>query len=296
MVTNLDRISNKAKTGSNMAKRFEGQFDGHDQTELFFQTWTPENIRGVLIITHGLAEHSECYHPLAKALSDDGWLVYGWDMRGHGRSEGKRGYVRHLSQYVDDLEIFHQMIKKKHPQVNLVFFGHSMGGLVTLRYLESKRTEYAALCLSSPAVGLTQQVPKFKEKLAVIANRWMPTLTMYNEIKYENLTRDEAMVKSYRSDALRHDKISPGLFLSMVESFGPVLETAGEIKNPVLMQLAGEDRIVSTEASRTLFERLPNKKNQLIVYAESFHEVFNDRDRDKAVVDLKKFVNPYLGA
>lgn len=279
-----------------MPQRFEGQFDGHDQTELFFQTWTPDNVRGVMILTHGLAEHSECYHPLAKALCDDGWLVYAWDLRGHGRSEGKRGFVRHLSYYVDDLECFYQLIRKKHPDVNLAFFGHSMGGLVTLRYLQSKKPNYSALALSSPALGLSVAVPKIKEALAHVAVRWMPTLTMYNEIKYEDLSRDEDMLKSYRADALRHDKISPGLFLSMVESFPLALENAGEIKAPVILQLAGDDRLVSTQAAREFFERLPNKKNQMIVYPESLHEVFNDLDRDKAVADLKKFLNPYLGA
>lgn len=280
-----------------MPQRFEGHFEGHDQTELFFQTWVPENIRGVLIITHGLAEHSECYHPLAKALCDDGWLVYAWDMRGHGRSEGKRGYAPHISSFVADLEIFAQFVKQKHGDVNLVFFGHSLGGLVTLRYLEgSNAVEYAALALSSPATGLSIKVPKIKESIAHLAMKWLPTLTMYNEVRYEDLTRDEEMVRSYRADTLRHDKISPGIFLGMVESFPLVLENADRIKCPVFMQLAGDDRMVSTEASRTLFDRLPNKKSQLIVYPESLHEVFNDLDREQVLADLKKFLNPYLGA
>ena len=154
-----------------MSQRFEGQFEGFDQTELFFQTWTPEKIRGVLLLTHGLAEHSECYHNLARTLSDDGWLVYAWDMRGHGRSEGKRGYVANISNFVDDLGNFHKLVAAKHPNENLVFFGHSLGGLVTMRFLETRKVDYAALALSSPCVGLSIPVPKFKEKLALIAKR-----------------------------------------------------------------------------------------------------------------------------
>jgi alpha-beta hydrolase superfamily lysophospholipase len=278
------------------SQRFEGQFRGHDQTELFFQTWTPEKVRGVFIITHGLAEHSECYHPLAKVLVEDGWQVYGWDLRGHGRSEGKRGYVKDLSQFIDDLEVFHNMVVKKSAGHNIVMFGHSLGGLITTRYLESKKSNYAALCLSSPGFGLSVKVPMVKEKLARIAINWFPTITMYNEIKYEDLSHLEEMQKYYRADNLRHDKISPGLFLGMVENFPLALENAGEITQPVLMQLAGDDRLVSVEASRELFERLPNKKNQLLMYAESYHEIYNDLDRDKVIADLKKFINIYLGA
>lgn len=279
-----------------MSQRFEGSFDGSDQTELFFQTWTPENVRGVLVITHGLAEHSECYHPLAKNLADDGWLVYAWDMRGHGRSEGKRGYVRHLDDYVTDLGELYRLVTARHPDHSLIFFGHSMGGLVTTRFLETQDVEYAALALSSPEMGLNMAVPKLKEQLAIIANRWLPKITMYNEIKYEDLTRDENMIKSYRADNLRHDKISPGLFLSMVESFPLALNEAGRIQKPVLMQVAGEDRLVDPRAARAVFDKLPNKKSQFLLYPESYHEVFNDLDREQAIADLKKFISPYLGA
>lgn len=278
-----------------MAQRYEGVFDGHDETELFFQTWTPEAERGVLIITHGLAEHSECYHTLARTLSDDGWSVYAWDMRGHGRSEGKRGYARDVRDFVDDLDRFHGLVRSRHPDREPVLLGHSLGGLVTLRFFQAHRPASAALVFSSPALGLSMAVPKVKEALARVAVRWLPTLTMYNEVRYEDLTRDEEMIKSYRADPLRHDKISPGLFLSMVENFALALDEAAAVTPPVLMQLSGEDRLVSTPASRALFERLPNKKNQIIVYPESYHEVYNDLDREQVVADLKKFINPYLG-
>jgi alpha-beta hydrolase superfamily lysophospholipase len=140
------------------------------------------------------------------------------------------------------------------------------------------------------------KVPALKEAAARIAVKWMPTLTLYNEIKYEDLTRDEEMRKSYAKDNLRHDKISPGVFLSMLENFPLALQNAAEIQQPVLMQLAGDDKITSSDASRELFEKFPNKKSQLELYPDSYHEVYNDLDRDKAIADLKKFIHPYLGA
>ncbi len=280
-----------------MPQRFEGHFKGSDQTELFFQTWNPDKdpARGIFVITHGLAEHSECYATLAKILAEDGWQVYAWDMRGHGRSEGKRGYVKNLSYYVDDLEVFFQMITKEAQGKNIVLFGHSMGGLVTLRYLQSKRVKYAALVLSSPLLGLKLQVPKLKEAAARLAVKWLPTLTMYNEVKYEDLTRDEEMRQAYAKDNLRHDKISPGLFLSMLDNFPLAMQNATEIQSPVLMQIAGEDKIVSPDAERQFYDKLTGKK-QVEIYPDSYHESYNDLDRDKVIADLKKFIHPYLGA
>jgi len=280
-----------------MSKRFEGHFRGSDQNELFFQTWTPDKVRGVVVITHGLAEHSECYHPLAKILSEDGWQVFAWDMRGHGRSEGKRGFVMSISSFISDYAEFLKVVSKqsKVKPENLILFGHSLGGLVTIRTVQVHQPDIAALALSSPGLGLSIPVPKFKEALAHFAINWIPSLTMFNEIKYTDLTHDEDMIKSYERDNLRHDKISPGLFLSMVEGFKEAAGDVEKIRQPVLMQLAGDDRLVSAQASRDFFEHLPNKKSHLEIYHESYHEIYNDFEKDKAIADLKKFINPYAG-
>jgi alpha-beta hydrolase superfamily lysophospholipase len=278
-----------------MSKRFEGHVPGFDQTELFFQTWAPEKVRGVMLITHGLGEHGESYHALAERLVEEGWQVYAWDLRGHGRSDGKRGFVRALTDFVKDLNQVFKMVTERHPNHNPLLFGHSLGGLVTLRFVETESPRHQALCLSSPAVGLTTVVPKAKQVVAKLANRWLPTLTLSNEIKHEDLTRDEAIRATFKTDNLRHDKVSPGLFLGMVEHFPLALAQAGRITGPVLMQLSGDDRIVDAEASRQLFGRLPNPKNKLLIYPDSLHEVFNDLDREQAISDLKGFINPYLG-
>jgi alpha-beta hydrolase superfamily lysophospholipase len=277
--------------------RFEGHFKGFDGCDLFFQTWKPEKVRGVFVITHGLAEHSECYHQLAKTLMEDGWWVFGWDLRGHGRSEGKRGFVMNVSNYIDDLGCFLREVRRQSQAASgqTILFGHSMGGLITIRYLQGPKADYGALVLSSPALGLSIPVPKLKETVARVAIKVLPTLTLFNEIKYTDLTHDEEMLRSYDRDNLRHDKVSPGLFLSMMENFPLAAEHAAEITQPVLMQLAGEDKLVSTPQSREFFEHLPNKKNQLIVYPESYHEVYNDLDRDQVIADLKKFIHPFLG-
>jgi alpha-beta hydrolase superfamily lysophospholipase len=280
-----------------MLQRHEGHFTGQDENELFYQTWSKdESAHGTILITHGLAEHSECYHGLAKVLTENGWYVMALDLRGHGRSEGKRGYVRDFHEYVHDLEDFVRVAKRQPaaPNAPFILFGHSMGGLVTLLYLlESSQAKPDAVVLSSPALGLTVQVPPFKEKVAVLAEKWFPTLTLHNEIKYEDLSRDEKMVQSYPRDNLRQDKVSPGLFLGMQRAFKTVHDSADKFSMPMLVQIAGDDRLVSAEATREFFTHLTNKKSQLLIYPDSYHEIYNDLDRDNVIADLKKFLGGF---
>lgn len=279
-----------------MLQRREGHFSSFDNTELFFQTWSKdEPAQGTIVITHGMAEHSECYHPLAKVLAENGWHVVSWDLRGHGRSEGKRGYIRDFSYFEKDMEVLVQKIRSQEhfPKAPFVLFGHSMGGLITLQYLLSAQEKPDAAVLSSPALGLAMQVPPLKEKVAHIAAKWFPSLTLNNEIKYSDLSRDEKMVQGYARDNLRHDKISPGLFLGMQAAFKEVFDNAAKITIPVLFQISGDDRLVSAEASREVFGLLPNKRNQLLVYPDSYHEIYNDLDRETVIADLKKFLGGF---
>jgi alpha-beta hydrolase superfamily lysophospholipase len=279
-----------------MSTRFEGTIHAHDQTELFFQLWSVEAPRGTMVVTHGLAEHGECYHNLAKALQPDGWETYALDLRGHGRSEGKRGYVRHFHDFVDDLRAFVELVVKNRKNKNgpLVLFGHSMGGLITaLLAMEWKPPPFQAIVLSSPLFGIAMAVPKVKEQAARLAARWLPSLTLANDIKYADLSRDEAMLKSYGIDVLRHDKISPAVFLGMQDGFLKVAEGFHLIDVPVLVQVAGTDRIVNSRVTQDLFPKLTNKKCVMEIYPESLHEIYNDLDRDQALADLKKFLNQF---
>lgn len=280
-----------------MSGRFEGSVKSIDQTEIFFQLWSAEKPRGTLIITHGQAEHSECYHPFARTLQSDGWELYGFDLRGHGRSEGKRGYVRNFLDYVDDTQAVLEMVvrERKDKGVPLILFGHSMGGLInTLLALGLKTPSFQALVLSSPLYEIAVPVPAVKDYASKVLQKWWPTLTLHNELKYSDLTRDEAMLKSYVHDVLRHDKISASVYLGMLNAFTRVRNEASRIESPVLMQLAGHDKIVSTPRSQEIFSLLPNKKNVLEIYPESYHEIYNDLDREQAFADLRKFLNPFL--
>lgn len=276
-----------------MAERLEGTFWGYQDAELFYQVWKPASSVGTLVVTHGIAEHSDCYAKFAEQMSEAGWTVFTWDLRGHGRSEGKRGYVNRFQDFCDDLDNAIRFVKTKYLERGkpLVLFGHSMGGLITLKMLAHNAPQgVAALALSSPALGLSLPVPKMKDKAAHILAEWLPKVTLYNEIKFDDLIRDQNMVKEYKADPLRHDKISPRLYLGMVEAFDEAKRSAPELHLPVILQLAGHERVVSTPDSEKFFADIASKKKKLYVYSESFHEVFNDLDRQDAFRDLIAFL------
>lgn len=282
-----------------MIERLEATFFGHKDAELFYQVWRGSESRGTIVVTHGLAEHSENYNRFAQTMAEDGWTVVGWDLRGHGKSEGKRGYVEDFADFSNDLDLFIKFIKAQtHKRGQPMFlFGHSLGGLITLKtVINHAPGGITALLLSSPALGVTLEVPKIKVKAAHVLADWLPKVTLYNEIDYTILHRDQELLKEYRKDPLRHEKISPRLFLGMNAAIEEAFSHAGEIHQPMLMQLAGAEKVVNTPESERFFDLVGSKKKEILVYAESYHEIFNDLGREEVFRDLKEFVNKTAGA
>lgn len=278
--------------------RIEGDFRGYQDQVLFYQAWVPAKSNGTLVISHGQAEHSNCYHRLVSALEDFNWTILAWDMRGHGRSEGKRGFAENFSDYVLDFEKFLQQITPDYVEKGkpLVLLGHSMGGLVQLKALLNSvdgNVPVTAQVLSSPLLGLGLPVPAWKDKAAHLLHQFLPQVTMGNELKYSQLTRDLDIQKEYDHDVLRHDQISSGVYIGMTESIAIVQSKAQQIKLPSFFQIAGKDSVVSSIAAQEFFEKLGSSDKKMQVYKESLHEVYNDLDREEAFRDLKNFLSRF---
>ncbi|MES2965696.1 MAG: alpha/beta fold hydrolase, partial [Bdellovibrionota bacterium] len=201
-------------------------------------------------------------------------------------------YSRDLAQLLRHLK------RGGHLEKPFALVGHSMGGLVTLRFLMDESFDApkpGAAVLSSPLLGVALAVPPVKDFAARMMNRVWPSITLYNEIKTEDLVRDSEWLKSYEKDALRHDKISPALYLGMFEVIEEVKRSGSKIKIPILVQAAGQERIVSLQGIKDFFPALGSTNKKLIVYDESYHEIYNDLDRETVFKDLDNFVASALG-
>ncbi len=265
-------------------------------TELFLQSWSkPEiNSKALVLITHGLCEHSQCYIPVARSLCDRGFLVYAWDLQGHGRSQGKRGVVKNFDDFSKDLISLVKKLRKSFdsPLASCPFhlLGHSMGGLIILQTLLKKSPpKITSVCLSSPALGLSMSVSALKKTMARWLGQFWPSLTLNNGISYQSLSRDSEMTETYAKDPLRHSQISAPLFLGMMAAMKHIPKQIHKLKTPVFFQLAGEDRVVNTQSSLRLFEAIRGPK-KLKLYKESYHEVYNDINREETLSDLGDFL------
>lgn len=276
-------------------KRTEGYFRGKDDCELYFQSWTPAKPIATLVITHGLGEHTDCYQRLVDGLSDQNIQFIAWDMRGHGRSEGKRGVVKRFSDFTSDLVLLIDYIRKEISEKPIILAGHSMGGLVTLNtIIRNPELSIACAFLSSPLMGVQVDVPEIKKIGAKYMAEYLPSLTMWNEIHDKDLTHDKKILLEFTKDPLRHDRISPRLYLDMVAYTERIKREGASVTLPILFQLSGQDKVVSTKASQDFFETIKSKDKEIKIYENSYHEIYNDIEREIVFNDIKPFLKKHI--
>ncbi|MES3036590.1 MAG: lysophospholipase [Bdellovibrionota bacterium] len=285
--------------------RLEAFFSAADHTKLYYQRWKPVQSRGTLVITHGQGEHSESYHRVVEALAPLHLDIWSWDMRGHGKSEGKRGFANSAEEYYKDYVEFMEKVifvdrsseaNQKNAKLPLFLLAHSMGGMIQLLALERHpRWKITAQVCSAPLLGVAVAVPKVKEVAAqVMAQAW-PKLTLGNEITNDMVTRDVEVMKEFESDIYRHGRISSGVYVSFNPLMAEVATNAKSIKVPTLFQLPENDPVVSTPAARAVFKDIGTEEKTLLLYGDGArHEMYNDTHRATVLADLRRYLQNYI--
>jgi alpha-beta hydrolase superfamily lysophospholipase len=264
-----------------------------DGLRLFYREWLVSQPRGTVVICHGLGEHGGRYAHLAARLNALGMSVMAPDHRGHGRSEGARGALARPDDLLDDLKLALDDYASRTASVPFLF-GHSMGGLLAARFAERGESSVRGLMLSSPAFAFTLSIAQ--RALLAIACRIAPSLAAANGLEVAAISHDAAVVAAYRADALVHGVATPRLVRFMQVHGLLAVRDAGRLRVPVLLQIAGADRLVEPSASKTFFEALAPGVGTMHWYHDAYHEIYNESAEQRARVfaDLSAWLGPRL--
>jgi acylglycerol lipase len=256
----------------------------HDGLALSVRHCLPPSPRARVVLLHGYAEHVGRYAEVIAGLTGAGFECHALDLRGHGHSEGVRGHVLRFEEYLEDVDLFLESL----PGTTLPRFlvGHSLGGLISLKYVLRRPAAFGALAVSSPFLLPAMPVPWLKETLANAASHLAPTLLLDSGLDPRGISHDPAIVEAYIADPLVFKTVNTRWFFEVRKAQDEVLERAGEIVLPTLFLLGGADPIAQPERGRQVFERLGSMDKRLQVYEGLFHEVLNEVERERVLGDL----------
>lgn len=251
------------------------QLNASDGTPLHGCDWPVAAARGGVVVMHGLGEHGGRYAHVARFFNDNGWSVRAYDHRGHGRSGGARGDVPDGAALLHDARLVVDDYAQQLGDAPLLL-GHSMGGLFAARFATAKLAPLRGLILSSPALAIP--LSGFQKFLLATLGAIAPGLGVPNGLQTRYLSHDPAVVRAYEQDPLVHAKITPRLLRAMLDAIDYSQAHAAALRIPVLMVVAGADRLVDPRGSQRFHPQLAPGIGTLHVYPQLYHELFNETE------------------
>jgi alpha-beta hydrolase superfamily lysophospholipase len=275
-------------------QRIEGRLPGVGGVELFWQGWLPDgDPRGVVLLCHGLGEHSGRYGNVVDALVPERWALYGVDHRGHGRSGGRRAHLRRYTDWLADFDAFRRAVVARHPGLPVFLVGHSMGGQIALAYALDHQPDLAGLVLSAPALA-NNTVPKAVVGALRAVGKVAPTLRPAG-IDASKISKDPSVHAAYEADPLvHHGHPTLGLSSAVVGQFEVLPERACDLRLPVLMQHGALDAIVDPSGFRRLEEACGSPDLTVRWYEGLWHEIYNEPERAVPLGDLRDWLAAHV--
>lgn len=273
----------------------KGFFD-HEGARIYRQAWLPEEgtPRAVVLVVHGIAEHSGRYGNLVEHLVPLGYAVYSLDLIGHGRSEGARAYVRRFGEYSALVHAYLAQVRAEHPGLPFFLFGHSMGAVIVACYILDYNPALAGVLLSGTSTEMPDDVTPLTLALGKVLSAVLPRMPL-KALKSTTVSRDPAVVQAYDSDPMIHRGLLPARTgVELLQAQQRIAAHAPEIALPVLMIHGGDDRLAPLSGARAFYEALGAEDKTLKVYEGLYHEVCNEPECGLVLADIASWIEAHL--
>jgi len=276
-------------------KHKEGKFKGYKGLNLYDQCWLPEGKpKAVLLVAHGLAEHSGRYKNLVDYFVPKGYAVYALDHRGHGKSEGTRSYVDNFNDYLTDLKTFFDMVRKENKNAKIFLFGHSLGGTIVTAYAIEHQKELAGLIVSGASLVASTSVSPALLAMAGIISALLPKMGV-TLLDASGISRDKSVVDAYVNDPLVfRGKVPARTGAELARMWKQLPEQMPKIKLPVLIMHGFADQLADPRGSKLLYERVGSKDKTLKLYDNCYHEICNEPERDQVFMDMEDWLTKHI--
>ena len=246
-----------------------------DGLGLFAQTWSNNSSPKALVcLVHGLGDHSSRFEYWAKLFVKNGFAVTAFDLRGNGKSQGKRGYTPSYEILLKDISIFLKKSRGLFPSIPIFLYGHSLGGNLIINYVIRKNPDIQGLIITSPWLKLNYEPSNLRKRFGKIINRLMPWYTISSGLSREDFNGNNPVINNFDEDKFLHNRISVRLYLDAYKNGIWALKNIYKVNVPLLIMYGKEDKITSYKTCEDYVNNTSDK-TKLIVWNEARHNLHN---------------------
>lgn len=269
----------------------EYYWQSDDSVRLYGQSWMPDHRpRAVINYIHGFKDHGSRFEKWATRFAGNGIGVMAVDLRGHGRSDGRRGYAAGFGSYLKDVRVLRQQTLHMYGDVPHFLYGHSLGGNIVTNYLISGDLLPGAAVITSPWFALSAPTPLFKMIMARIVRYLLPGVTVKSDLDAAGLSHDPAVIRDYCSDPLVHNAILPRLFFEIADQGLKASRSIYKINMPILVMHGSDDPITSVKHTRDFVMNA----GAMTAYREwpgAYHELHNELQEEEVFEVVLQWMN-----
>lgn len=276
--------------------RADVTFAGRDGLPLYGQRWRPRagEPLGVIVIHHGLADHSDRYAGFAEQLVHAGYAVWAFDMRGHGRSAGPRVQIDRVDDLLDDLDAFLEVVRRAEPGKAIVLYGHSLGGLATALYTIERHPEVAGVVLAAP--GIAFDAPPLQAGVIRLLAPLAPNARIL-AVPHAGFSSDPRVVAELDHDPLIDQASGPARTArTAIDGVARVWAHPEQLTVPLLIVHGTADHVTAPSGSRDLVARAGSTDRTLKLYDGLHHDVLHGPGGDRVAADILQWLGDHLGA
>jgi alpha-beta hydrolase superfamily lysophospholipase len=286
--------SDQREPGLEQAQAPAAEEEAQLESGVFYRHWPVPDARGVILLVHGLGEHSGRYRDFADFMRRRGLAVVAPDHPGHGLSPGRRAFVRSAAEFMAPLDALRDLIDMWYPGSPCFLVGHSMGGLIAARYLLDHQGEFAGAALSGAALQMPE-APSMGTLLfmRLISVLW-PSLGVL-QLDASQVSRDPEVVQRYIHDPLVHGgKISARLVTELFAMMDAVAAGRATITLPMLIMHGDADAMTPAAGSRIFHDAIGSSDKRLEIYPGLYHEIFNEPERLQVLGELADWIMAHI--
>jgi alpha-beta hydrolase superfamily lysophospholipase len=270
-------------------RREEDRLRVADGTSLLWRCWLPGEARRVVLLVHGLAEHSGRYDAVGSWFAAHDSAVHAFDLRGHGASEGSLERRDAMSVLGEDLLCVVERLRKDHADLPIVLVGHELGALLGLRGLADRTLAADAAVTSGAALEPGGSLVPTRNAAKWLA-RIAPGLCLATGIRPDTLSRDPLVARAYRDDPLVRRRLPVALSVALASALRSGSAFASAIRVPVLLLHGEADLLCPVAGSRHCYAALNGGGNALRLYPQLRHEIFNEPEGEEVLADALRWV------
>ena len=276
-------------------KHQELKWKSHDDLDIFAQVWEPTVVmpRAVVCLVHGLGEHSSRYAHVAEALGKEGYILFSFDHRGHGRSGGARGHISSIDDFLNDIDFLLEKARTRYPNMPILLYGHSLGGILVLNYTLNRKPDIKGVIATSSGLRTALEEQPVKIMMAKILGSLIPTTAIASGLDPKAISRDETVVQTYLKDPLVHDKVTLGFGKVMLGVTKWTLENAKDFPLPLLLMHGKNDAIAYPSGSIEFAAALKDRAT-LVLWDGGYHELHNEPEKADAFKTILMWMDARL--